>query len=148
MVIAASQEIWSRVVDQLFGRPGGPLGFRFVFMPIMSAIMAIRTGLRAARDGERVFLWSLLFADVSERRRLLRSAMKDLSIMFIVGIVLDAIYQLVVFRAFYVVQALAVAVVCAVVPYMVVRGPVTFFTHLCMQTDRRSNTDDHKTGNT
>ena len=39
--------------------------------------------------------------------------------------VLDTAYQLMVFRAFYVVQALIVAVVCAIVPYVLFRGPAT-----------------------
>ena len=39
------------------------------------------------------------------------------------AIVLDTVYQLIVLRAFYVVQALIVAVVCAIVPYVLFRGP-------------------------
>ena len=41
------------------------------------------------------------------------------------AIVLDTAYQLMVLRAFYVVQALIVAVACAIVPYVLFRGPTT-----------------------
>ena len=41
------------------------------------------------------------------------------------AMLLDTAYQLAVFRAFYVVQALIMAVVCAVVPYVLFRGPAT-----------------------
>jgi len=42
-----------------------------------------------------------------------------------VALVLDTAYQVFVLRAFYVVQALIMAVVCAIVPYVLFRGPVT-----------------------
>ena len=42
--------------------------------------------------------------------------------LFLAAVVLDVIYQVVVLRWFYPVQALVVAVVLAVVPYLLVRG--------------------------
>ncbi len=39
--------------------------------------------------------------------------------------VLDTVYQITVLRAFYVVQALIVAVACAILPYLLFRGPTT-----------------------
>ena len=41
------------------------------------------------------------------------------------AIVLDTAYQLVVFQWVYPGQLLTVAIVCAVVPYVLVRGPIT-----------------------
>ena len=41
------------------------------------------------------------------------------------AIVLDTAYQLMVLRAFFVVQALIVAVACAIVPYILFRGTTT-----------------------
>ena len=63
--------------------------------------------------------------DPSERQRLLRSAIKDIGRIFIVACVLDTTYQLLVFRWFYPGEMLIVAVVCAILPYVVVRGLVT-----------------------
>jgi hypothetical protein len=51
------------------------------------------------------------------------SASKDITRIFIVALVLDTVYQLLVFKAIYVVQALIVAVACAIVPYVLFRGP-------------------------
>lgn len=132
-MIEGLQEIWFRAIDQLFGRPHGPLNFRFVIMPIMACLIALRSGIKNGKAGKAGFIWGMLFFDATERRLLFRSAVKDLSKMFLVAIVLDTIYQVLVFRAFYIVQALIVAVVCAVVPYIVVRGPVTLITHLIIR---------------
>ena len=63
--------------------------------------------------------------DPVERRRLFRSALKDIGKVFIVAVVLDTTYQLWFYVAFHVGQLLIVAVVCAVVPYVLVRGPIT-----------------------
>ena len=43
---------------------------------------------------------------------------------------LDTTYQLLVFRSFFPVEMLIVAVVCAIVPYFLIRGPVTRLVYL------------------
>jgi len=129
----ALQEIWARGIEQLFSRPDGPLSFRFMIMPIMASLIALRSGIKNGRAGKGGFVWFILFSDSTDRRSLLRSAVKDLSRIFTVAIVLDTVYQLMVFRAFYIFQALIVAVICAVFPYIVVRGPVTLITHLILR---------------
>ena len=120
-------EVLSRGVEQLLGRAGGPLHFRLLFMPLVVTFLAVRAGLRDAREGQPAFLWALLTAP-AERRRLLRSAARDVGRVFLMAVVLDTTYQLVVLRAFYPVQLLIVAVACALVPYVVIRGPVTRLT--------------------
>ena len=122
-------EIVSRGIEQLLGRAGGPLHLRLVIMPTVVTVLAIRAGLRDARRGEPAFLWAML-ANQSERPRLIRSAVKDIGRIFVVACVLDSVYQLAVLRAFYPVQLVIVAVTCAIVPYALIRGPVTRLTRL------------------
>jgi len=55
----------------------------------------------------------------------LRSGWKSVGRILILGIVMDVIYQIIVFRRFYPVEALVVAAVLALVPYLLIRGPVT-----------------------
>ena len=117
-------EMLSRGVGQLLGRASGPLHFRLFIMPTVVTILAVRAGLRDAREGQPAFLWAVL-ANRTERRRLLRSMLKDIGRIFIVALVLDTIYQIIALGAFYPVQALIVAVACAIVPYALIRGPVT-----------------------
>jgi hypothetical protein len=102
-----------------------------MIMPTVVTILAIRAGLKDAREGRPAFLWAILTSPV-ERRRLLRSGLRGIGRIFIVALVLDTAYQLIVLRAFYVVQALIVAVACAIVPYVLVRGLVSRLTRgLC-----------------
>ncbi len=93
-------------------------------MPIVVTSLAVRAGLKDAREGKPVFLWAILTRP-ADRRRLLRSGLKDVGRIFIVAVVLDTVYQLMVLRALYVVQVLIVAVACAIVPYVLIRGPIT-----------------------
>jgi hypothetical protein len=117
-------EMLNRGVEQLLGRAGGPLHFRLFVMPLVVTFLAVRAGLKGAREGQPPFLWTILSSS-KERRGLIRSAVKDVGRIFIVAVVLDTTYQLVVLRAFYPVQLLIIAVGCAVLPYLLIRGPVS-----------------------
>jgi hypothetical protein len=93
-------------------------------MPTVVTLLAIRAGLRDARTGEPAFLWGIICHSNRRRERIL-AAWKDITQIFIVALVVDTAYQLSVLRAFYIVQALIVAVACAIVPYVLIRGPAT-----------------------
>ncbi len=75
--------------------------------------------------GREADLLGAFLTNPTERRRLLRSGLKDFGRVFVVACVLDTTYQILVLRAFYPVQMLIVAVACAIVPYFLIRGPVT-----------------------
>jgi hypothetical protein len=122
------RELLSRGFEELVGRARGPLNFRLVVMPTVVVFLAIRAHLRDVRGGKPVLLGAF-FTSPTERRRLLRSALKDVGKVLIVALVLDTAYQFIVLKAFHPGQALIVAVVCAVVPYVLVRGPVTRLVH-------------------
>jgi hypothetical protein len=117
-------EFLARAWEQLAGRIEGPFAFRFVFQPLFAAILAIRAGVADAQDQRAPYLWSVL-ANPLERRQLLREGFKDVTRVFVFAIVLDVIYQLVMFHWVYPIQSLLVAVVLAIVPYVLIRGPVT-----------------------
>jgi len=111
-------------VEQLLGRLSGPLNFRLVVMPTVVTLLALRADGKDAREGWPAFLGAFI-TDPVERRRLFWMALKDIGRVFIVAIVLDSAYQLWVFHWVYPGQLLTVAVVCAIVPYVLVRGPIT-----------------------
>jgi len=127
--VGAIEEFLSRWFEQLFARASGPLNFRLVVMPTVVTILAVRAHLRDVRAGNPIFLWAFL-SNPTERRRLFRSGLKDFGRIFVVACVLDTTYQIVVLREFYPVQMLIVAVVCALVPYFLVRGPIMRLAHL------------------
>jgi hypothetical protein len=113
----------ARGVEQLIARVDGPLHFRLYVMPTVVTILAILADRRDVREGRPTRLGAFI-TDPVERRRLFRSALKDIARVFIVAIVLDTAYQLWVFRWVYPAQVLIVAVACAIVPYVLVRGPI------------------------
>jgi len=110
--------------EHLVGRAGGPLNFRLFVMPLVVTVLAIRAHLRDVREGRPTVLWAFL-RDPAKRRRLFRSGLKDFGKVFVVACVLDTTYQIMVLRSFYLGEMLVVAVVCAIVPYFLVRGPIT-----------------------
>ena len=60
-----------------------------------------------------------------DRRDLLREGWKDIGKVFIIAVVLDVVYALIVHRWIFPGQALLVGTVLAIVPYVLIRGPVT-----------------------
>ncbi len=53
------EQAWSGFVHG----PTGPLKFRFVVQPLVAAVLALRAGIRDAREGRAPFLWALLTQD-------------------------------------------------------------------------------------
>jgi len=117
------EEIFTRLWNDLIGRIGGPLSFRLLLQPTMAMIFAIRDGLKDAREGRPAYFYSL-FTDPENRRSRLREGFKAVSRVFTFAIVMDFIYQVIVLRWFYPLQALIVAIVLALLPYILLRGPV------------------------
>jgi hypothetical protein len=120
-------DVLTRGVEQLLGRASGPFHLRLMITPAVAIIFAIRAGLKDAREGRPPFLWEVL-TKPAERQRLRRSWWKDIGKMVVVALVIDAVYQFYVLRAFYVFQALILIVVLAMGPYALVRGITTRLT--------------------
>ena len=118
------EEFLGRVWENLFGRVGATMTFRLVLQPVVAIFVAVRAGLRDAEHGAPPYLWTV-FTDAGQRRALLREGWKDVGRVFVVAIVLDVIYQALVQGTLYPGEALIVATFVAVVPYVLVRGPVT-----------------------
>jgi hypothetical protein len=118
------QEIITRGWENLLGRWEGPMSFRVIVQPAVAVMLAIRAGLKDARAGRPAFLWTV-FTDASSRHELLRSGWKDIGTVFIVALILDLIYQLIAHPAIHPLELIIAATILAVVPYCLVRGPVT-----------------------
>lgn len=117
------EDTLARVFNDVVGRLDGPLHFRFFLQPAMAILFATRDGLRDAREGRPPYFWSL-FTDPDHRRDLLRNGWKSISKVFIIAFVLDVIYQAIVIRWLYPVETLLVAILLALVPYLLIRGTV------------------------
>ena len=117
------QEVLTRFWDQLIAQPSGPLAFRLILQPLMATILAILDGLKDARTGRPPFLRTIL-NDPSQRGAYLREGLKRVSRVIVFAFVMDAIYQYIVLHRFYLGEALVTVFVLAVLPYLVIRGPV------------------------
>src|SRR5215469_4430240 len=117
-------DIFKRLWENLAGRISGPMNFRLVLQPLMAAGFAAWSGIKDARAGHPAFLWTAI-TDPSQRSTLLRQGWKDVGKVFILAVVLDAIYQLFTHHGVYLLEILIVAPTLAFVPYLLLRGPIT-----------------------
>jgi hypothetical protein len=113
----------TRIWENLIGRAEGPLTLRIIMQPAMSLFFGIRDGLSDARTGRPAYLWTI-FTVPAERGYLLHEGWKAMVKVFVMALVIDAVYQFMVFRWFYPGEALTTAFVLAFVPYLLIRGPV------------------------
>ena len=116
-------EILGRVWEDLGGRVGGPMTFRLVLQPLVAATLAIKAGLLDARTGRPAYFWTILTSP-ADRPELLREGWKAVTKVFVLAVLIDAAYQVTVFRWIYPFEVLLVAFLLACVPYLVIRGPV------------------------
>ena len=65
-----------------------------------------------------------ILSDPSQRAAYLREGLERVSRVIVFALVMDAIYQFMVLRRFYPVEALVTAFTLAVLPYVLIRGPV------------------------
>ena len=98
--------------------------FRLIMQPAMAVLFATRAGLRDAREGQPPFLWAF-YANPGGRRKLWPGARNDVGKVFILALVLDAIYQVIMHSGAYALELLLTATTLALVPYVIVRSLVT-----------------------
>jgi hypothetical protein len=113
-------------IEGLMVRLNGPMSFRFLIQPLMALFFAFRDGRDDARKGQPPYFWGL-FNDPEHRGDMLRSGWKSIGKVFIIAIVLDNIFQYIVFHNFRLGGGLIVAVILALFPYLLLRGPVNRF---------------------
>jgi len=117
-------DIWPRFFGDLVDRVSGPMKFRLVLQPLMAAFFAIRSGLNDAKAGKPPFFWSLISDPAHDADRI-KDGWKSVGRVFVLALVLDVVYQIIVEHFVYSGEAITVAVVLALVPYLILRGLVT-----------------------
>jgi hypothetical protein len=117
------EDILTRIFENLVGRVSGPMKFRLLLQPLMATIFAIKDGMKDAHEGRPAYFWAL-FTSPGHRREMLRSGWKSVGKVFVLALVLDAVYQYIELSWFYPGEAVLVALILAIIPYLVIRGPV------------------------
>ena len=109
--------------DSLSSRWAGAMSFRLIIQPIVASFLAIRAGFTDASEGRQAFLWAAV-SDSAYRAEFLHGAWKDVRPVFVIAFVLDSIYQIIASHRVHVFEALIFATLLAVLPYLLLRGPV------------------------
>jgi hypothetical protein len=116
------EDFYTRLYEMLVGRVDGPLAFRVVVQPAVAAFIAIRAGLNDARTGRPAYGWTVI-TDPVQRHALLREGWKDVARLLAIAVLIDIVYQIIVFGWIYPGQAIIVAAALAFPPYLLLRGP-------------------------
>src|SRR5262245_43253048 len=101
-------DVLTRIWMDLTGRLTGPLTFRLFLQPAMATLLALHHGMRDARAGRPPYM-TRMFSHPEGRRRALREGWKDIGKVIILAIVLDFVYELIVFRRMYPFESAGVA---------------------------------------
>jgi hypothetical protein len=117
-----SAEVRQRIWQNLLDRPTGPMTFRFFLQPIMASIAAWRDGVKDARAGRSPYLWTMLTNPAKLGGRLHEGLVATARVILL-GLVMDVIYQLIVFGNLHPGEAGIIAILLAFVPYLLLRGP-------------------------
>ena len=128
--------MWTRMSTDLLARVSGPMKFRLVLQPLMACFFAVRSGLADAKTGKPPYFWALLTRP-AHRRAMLDDGWKSVGRVFILAVVLDVVYQLIEIHFVYPGEALIVAVVLAIMPYLIVRGLVTRVTRTTARAEEK-----------
>jgi hypothetical protein len=115
-------DILTRLWTELVARPSGPMAFRFFLQPIVAAILAIRDGMKDAREGRPPYFHTIIHDPVQRGPRL-REGFAAVARVIGLGVAMEAIYQWRVIGAFRPLEMAIVVLLLAFVPYLLVRGP-------------------------
>jgi predicted histidine transporter YuiF (NhaC family) len=110
-------------IDGFMARIDGPMSLRLVVQPIVALFLAFRDGRRDAHEERSAYFWAL-FTEPEHRREMLEGGWHSISKVFIVAVVLDLVFQYLVFQDFRPIGALMAGIVLAIFPYLLLRGPV------------------------
>jgi hypothetical protein len=132
------EEILARFVSDLAGRLSGPMTLRLFLQPTVAALLAARDGLRDARDGRPPHFWRIMTGPPDARRRRATETWRAILKVFVMAVVLDCVYQFLVFRWIYPVEAMFTATILAILPYLILRGVVNRFARAWLVQDLKN----------
>jgi tryptophan-rich sensory protein len=118
-----SAEVRQRTWHDLLERPNEVMRFRFILQPVMAVIAALHDGVEDAKLGRSPYIWTLLNSAAERSGRLAEGLISTARILLL-GLCMDTVYQLIVFKTFYPAQAVIVAIVLGFIPYLLLRGPI------------------------
>ena len=117
--------IFSRqFLEELPQRFTGTGRLRFVLQPLTAIVLGIRGGLRDAKAGNPPYIFGLLL-DAERRKEFLRSGVAAIGNLLALGIILDIVFQIVLYHSVHPAAALLVGPILIGIPYAVSRALTT-----------------------
>jgi hypothetical protein len=114
----------TQFLEELPQRFTGPGRLRFILQPMFAILLGVRGGLADAKAGTHPYLSGLLF-HAERRRELLRSGAAAVSTLLAMGIILDVVFQLVLYREVHPGAALLIGPILICLPYTLSRALTT-----------------------
>ncbi len=116
-------------VDRFFERLTGAMNFRFAVQPLTAIALGIRDGILDAKAGTPPFIYNVIFKP-ENRKEHLKSALNSLLKPIIIGIILDAIAQYLIFEHVRILGAVFMGTCIMGIPYALARGLTNRFVSL------------------
>ena len=106
--------------EELPQRFSGPGRLRFILQPLVAILLGVRCGLADAKSGQSPYLFAMLF-HAHKRKELLHSGLLAVGHLLAMGILLDAVAQLLIYKQIHPGAALVIGPALVCVPYAVAR---------------------------
>ena len=126
-------DLWA----DLTGRLTGPMTFRLLLQPTMATLYAIRDGMKDAYDGRPAYFWAI-FKQPGSAWPLLREGRKAVGRVMALAVLMEVVYQVIVFKWIYLGQLVIVVFALAFLPYLLLRGPVNRITRRWIQSGQNA----------
>ena len=120
--MASVEDIAQRMWSNLISRPSGQFGLRFLIQPAIATILAIRDGLKDASTGRKPYFWAILTRRAKRGERV-REGLAATWKVIVMAVLIDAVYQFIEFETFRPGETTIVAILVAIIPYLLIRGP-------------------------
>jgi hypothetical protein len=111
--------------DDMYARLSGPGRLRFILQPTVAVFLGVRDGVRDYREGVLPFLWVCFQKKL--RSKAFVHAFRSIRDLVAIAIVLDVIFQFIIFDNVHPGAALLLGPVLIAVPYAVSRSLTTQF---------------------
>ena len=116
-------------IDDIPKRMSGPGRFRLITQPLIAAVLGSRSGFADARSGRPPFISAVLFKR-DRRRELLKSGFNHLVNLLLMSILLDSVFQWMIFGSSHPGAAVVVGPVLVAAPYCFARALANRFMRL------------------
>ncbi len=108
-------------LEELPQRFTGPGRLRFILQPMMAILLGIRGGLADTKAGNPPYLFGLLSSS-GRRKELLQSGVAAVRNLLAAGIIMDVVFQLIIYRSVHPGAALMVGPILICLPYTLSRA--------------------------